>query len=448
MEFLDKLVLPQSAEHLQLLHYLLMLILFLFIPFAGLLFGGTILSLRYKNKARKLGDENYFRFAKDIMEFVTISKSVGFILGIIPLVTALLIYAQLLHGSKISNLDFVVLSLACVFVSLVFIYSYRYSLSFNRIFGKIKNINLKDEDVSGEIDKFSSESFHISNTAGKYGAIFLFAGLWFFITALTIPIFYNNWNVSGFFESIFNLNVLSRLLFYILFSFTLTGGIILFRIFNLERKNYDSNDEYYKFVKLKSQKISFTAGILLPVFMFFNLLGIPSTEFSGAVFTYLVISILFLFLGYHFLYMLNKSFSSAFTSLLFVVLIFSLGSYIVSEQIVMKNSTKIQSAVLSANFEKYLAELKGEGAGTQINGAEIYKTRCESCHMWDKKLVGPPHDEVLPKYAGKEAQLVAFIRNPVKVNPEYPPMPNPGLKPNEAEAVAKFLLEKLAAEKK
>ena len=48
---------------------------------------------------------------------------------------------------------------------------------------------------------------------------------------------------------------------------------------------------------------------------------------------------------------------------------------------------------------------------------------------------------VNPKYAGKEAQLIAFIRNPVKVDPAYPQMPNPGLKPNEADAIAKYLLE-------
>ena len=49
--------------------------------------------------------------------------------------------------------------------------------------------------------------------------------------------------------------------------------------------------------------------------------------------------------------------------------------------------------------------------------------------------------DVLPKYDGKEAQLVAFIRNPGKIDPAYPPMPNPGLRPNEAEAVAEYLLK-------
>ena len=49
--------------------------------------------------------------------------------------------------------------------------------------------------------------------------------------------------------------------------------------------------------------------------------------------------------------------------------------------------------------------------------------------------------DVLPKYDGKEAQLVAFIRNPGKIDSAYPPMPNPGLKPEEAEAVVKYMFE-------
>jgi len=37
--------------------------------------------------------------------------------------------------------------------------------------------------------------------------------------------------------------------------------------------------------------------------------------------------------------------------------------------------------------------------------------------------------------------LVDFVMNPVKKNPEYPSMPNQGLKPNEAKAVAEYILK-------
>jgi len=113
----------------------------------------------------------------------------------------------------------------------------------------------------------------------------------------------------------------------------------------------------------------------------------------------------------------------------------------------MSNATEKHSLVLSTEYDKILAELKGEGTVAVLSGKEIYDVRCASCHKFDQKLVGPAHVDVLPKYVGKEAQLVAFIRNPVKVDPAYPPMPNPGLKPQEADAVAKYLLDEFAKKK-
>lgn len=109
-------------------------------------------------------------------------------------------------------------------------------------------------------------------------------------------------------------------------------------------------------------------------------------------------------------------------------------------------SNKVQYTMLAAKYDDYLAELKGSDKVVTINGEELYSVRCASCHTFDKKLVGPPHDEVIPKYFGKENQLIAFIRNPVKVNPDYPPMPNPGLKPDEAKAVADYLLSKVKSD--
>ena len=138
---------------------------------------------------------------------------------------------------------------------------------------------------------------------------------------------------------------------------------------------------------------------------------------------------------------MTKEIKGTTAALLFLTLIFSIAAFIISDQKAMATSTQVHSAVLSAEFDKYLAELKGEGKVVSINAKDIYEVKCASCHKWDQKLVGPAHMDVIPKYIGKESQLIAFIRNPIKVDPAFPPMPNPGLKPNEAEAVAKYLLE-------
>jgi len=91
MDFLKNIALPQSAEHIELLHYLLVLILFIFIPFISMIFGGTGLSLYLKKDL----DENSRKLAKDLIEIVTINKNVGLILGLVPLFTIIIIFSQL-----------------------------------------------------------------------------------------------------------------------------------------------------------------------------------------------------------------------------------------------------------------------------------------------------------------------------------------------------------------
>jgi cytochrome c len=441
MEFLNNFVLPQSAEHIELLHYMLIIVLFLFIPFISIIFGGIFLSLVYKNQAKKHNDNYYLRLSKDVAEITTINKSTGFIFGVVPLITAILIYSQLLHNSEITNLNYLGLALVFIVIALVFIYSYRYSLSFNRIFGSLTDKNISDPLVIEDVNKLSDESKRISQKAGNFGLLFLFLGMWFFITGLTISSIYTSWNVESFIGGLFSWKVLSRFIYYIFFALTLSGGMVLFIFLEDEKKKHNIDEEYSRFLKQKVLRVTFFSAVFIPLFALISLFGLPQSALTGTVFAYAIISIAFLFLGYHFIYLLTKEMKGTTAALLFFTLVFSVAAFIISDQKAMATSTQVHSAMLSAEFDKYLAELKGEGNIISINAAEIYQVKCASCHKWDAKLVGPAHFDVLPKYVGKESRLVAFIRNPVKVDPAYPPMPNPGLKPNEADAIAKYLLE-------
>jgi len=416
MEFLDNFILPQSAEHIELLHYMLIVILFIFIPFAGILLGGSILSLVGFNKSNKNGDENYFQLSKDLIKIVTFNKSAALIFGIVPIAAIVIIYAQLLHTAEFSIFRYFAWAFILITVAIIFIYSYRSFIAAD------------------------SKSFR-ARLAAIAGIIFLFIGLWLLTTGITIPTLFKEWKTSEFFSGIILWQVLSRFIYFILFAFTLTGGIVLFSLFEVRGDEENQESEYKKFVRNHILIMTFASGILIPVFALINLFALPDSSLSGSVFTYGIISLVLLFLGYHFLYLLTKEVKGTVAALLFFSLVFSVAANILSEQKALKNSTRVQSAILSNQFVEYITELRGENVVPELNAAEIYQVKCASCHKWDEKLVGPPHMKVLPKYSGKEAQLVAFIRNPVKVDPEYPPMPNPGLKPNEADAVAKYLLE-------
>jgi len=110
MEFLDKLVLPQSFEHIQLLHYITNIVMFLFIPFISIFLSGTILSVYFKKKGLKENNLNYIRFAKELIELTTVNKSVGLILGIVPILILILIFSQLFHTIQNGIINYLLFS--------------------------------------------------------------------------------------------------------------------------------------------------------------------------------------------------------------------------------------------------------------------------------------------------------------------------------------------------
>lgn len=441
MEFLEKFVIPQSSEHLQLLHYLVMLVMFLFIPFISMILGGTFLSLFYRHKGRKENNNGYLRFAKEIIELVTVKNGVGVILGVVPVVTAALVYAQLLHlGNTLSVLYLSISSLVIV-LALIFIYTYRYSFKFSMIFTSLDEAKTKDRELADDISKLKSSSSHISLRTGYYGLVLLLASIWIFVAGITIATFPGDWSAgSGFFSIIFSWAVLSRFFFSIALALTFTGGTILFRYFYWEGGIEEPDAGYREFVRKTGIYYALFAGVLLPVLLALTIFSLPDTAISGAVFGYSTAALLLMFLSYHLLYAMLRNENSNYTGILYIVLIIIVMTVVIKDQLAVDNATEMQTVVLSKKYDDMMAQLTGANKAPEISGEQIFNNICSSCHSFDHKVVGPPYKQTLPKYEGKEGQLVKFILNPTQNNPGYPPMPNPGLRPDQAKAVAKWLL--------
>jgi cytochrome c len=328
------------------------------------------------------------------------------------------------------------------------IYTYRYSNAVNFIFTSVDSKNFLDKDAEHEFNKIKIASSHLSLKYGKLGIVFLFIGLWFYVAGVTSVELFTTWNFSSIITALTAPKVLLNLLIFICLAFTLTAAAILFIHLYWKEDKKNADPEYNVFVKNKASKLGLRFGIPLPLLIVVNLFSLSNKTLSGSIFIYAFLAILLLFLSYHFFFMLEVRNNYKFSSLIFFVLILAAITLIIKDQKAMSNATENHSLFLSTEYEKIFAELKGEGKVAVFSGKEIYDVRCASCHKFEQKLVGPAHFDVLPKYVGNEPKLVAFIRNPVKVDPAFPPMPNPGLKPQEAEAVAKYLLDEFAKRKK
>jgi cytochrome c len=126
--------------------------------------------------------------------------------------------------------------------------------------------------------------------------------------------------------------------------------------------------------------------------------------------------------------------------LVFVLVLFN----IIKDQAAFGNAIHEQTLEATKVAEKLEIEARNKTVQTSgINPQAIYDTKCIACHKFDVKVVGPPYDLTVPKYNGDVQKLAEYIFNPQKIDPNFPPMPNQGLKKKEATAMAQWLISKV-----
>jgi len=99
---------------------------------------------------------------------------------------------------------------------------------------------------------------------------------------------------------------------------------------------------------------------------------------------------------------------------------------------IMKNELAVREEIYAKNMVIDIAV-----------GEQIFTQQCTACHSFDKKVLGPAFNDVLPKYTADPAKLEAFLKNPAKIDPAFPSMPNPGLGVIQIKSVVKFLMSKM-----
>ncbi len=442
MEFLDNFVLPQSAHHMVLIKYLLVLTYLLLIPYLSVLMGSLIYSLYYKSKSE--GNSSAYRLSKELIDLTTFHKGLAFSFGLVPLISASFGYAQLLHKTGVNVPEYLLIAALIFFFAILLVYTFKYSFHLKDIFKSAEEKKIgEDERTQQEISSYSFNAVAINKKSGKYALLLLMLCLYIFIGSLELASNSAIWaSGTSILNVFFSLSALLGFLKFVAASLAFTPVIVMYKYFRNEGQFHLQDSSYTEFIK----------GFVLPKALVFTLIYLvltvlysvskPSTALSYNSFGYLVAGLLILLFVTSLLYQMLKQNNAGHSLSVMFLFVIVFGIFIVKDQYSFDVATKQQFALLENNyiaFETKLMEEMGV-ASVSISGADIYNGRCIACHNFDKKLVGPPYNTTMPKYEGKKDQLVKYILNPVKVNPEYPPMPNQGLKPKEAEAVAEYLL--------
>ncbi len=450
MHFFDELIIPPSENHVMLLKYMLTISLLLFIPYICMMLGATFISTHYSKKSKREGNPLYARFAKDVIENLTITKSAELALGAIPVISAFFAYAQLMYKAETISISMLALSALLFILSFVFIYKYRNTFKLEGILQSFKTlvnpdtINQEDENVQ-KIEDFEEGVISQNESSGVTGKWLLFAASYLFAGTMALASSPDKWHEVGnilqvifSWQTIFNFSALLSL------SGIVTGGAIMFYFFKWNGGIKNMDDNYAALVKNAAGKISMVSGIAFPLVLLISYVYLPESAQSPGVFYYMVIVlILSLVLG-NFVYAMVKNSDASQATIVFVMILVLITFNILKDQLAFGNAIHENIEETTKIAEEHEQEAKAKTMQTAgIDPQAIFNQKCIACHKFDVKLVGPPYEQTVPKYNGDVQKLAAYIFNPQKIDPNFPPMPNQGLKKKEANAMAQWLINKV-----
>lgn len=426
---MNPLALPPalSPDTFLLLRYLLIAALLLYLPFLGIVIAGSAASLVLNFFGRENRDDRSLRLSREWIEAVTVNRWVLLLLGLLPYPAIAYTCRRFLGGRyslpAIAWLaPFGALLAGCLLLSL-----YRSAIR--------------------RTTELPAAPFG-AGTAGLLAMIsaaflsFLLLGT--LVNPAKLPLVRSN------LVFILSWHSLVEFLLFLALSFGLAGGIALRFLGRSKAGEAGGGPDYEARVRTAGTSFALAGALAVPAFVVLYLITLPVTGLSTEVFAMAATVPILALAVFALLYLLpgkEEGRPGDRVSALFILMFLAV---ILCDQAAVGNASQGLSAPPPGPFAAEKASREGKSAvkpaadtAALEKGKKVFETICSACHRFDSKVVGPPLNEVVPKYKGDVEKLKKFIRNPVKVNPALPAMPKPAIKEDEVDAVARYLLSKV-----
>jgi len=445
MDVLNNIALPQSTGHFHLLLFIFNLAGAVLLPYLALLLGSVVMALMAERQARTGEGAHGLRLAKDLVDTVLPSKGVFTFLAILPALSMVFVYAQILQATPAIATGLAALGFLFLVAAGVALFGYRYTFELEGLLHSLAPA-LEQRPERQQVTRFEQSTLISHERAGRYGVIFLFLSTFLLMGAMAIAVDPAQWRAVGSLLDV-ALSGTVWLQFFIIAAASagMCGAGMLFFLLDPDRHMADPDSEYGLMIRTVAVRMLTGALLVLPLLVVLQVAVLPPVALSGCVYALAGIAVVLLLVSLQFTYAVVTRFRALYSSVAFAMLVLALIALVTKDQVAIHTATRDHSVVLANVFDKAAVDLKASlGIGApSMSGEDIFNAKCSACHLFDQKKVGPPYQQVLPKYAGKKPSLVAFILNPVKVDPAYPNMPSQGLKPAEADSIASYLLKKL-----
>jgi len=429
MEFLSEHIIPPTAHYLDLLQFIAVLTYMIHLPFVGLVIGGVGSAMWFTLADSDHPNPRYARFAENLIDVFLGSRIAVLVLGVLPIFVLTLAYLQWFVGAGATPLAYFPWTLIPVVLGFIALHFYRRSFASRKT------------DIRAHLGW------------GSLGLGLLLVAYFILMAILCRLQDPEKWfRATNLGLMLLNWNAIWKFLFFLHASFALTGSAILFFFFQWGRTKIDREGDsatYPGLVRNFGAGLAFAFTLALPVFYTFYIFTTADIALDNTVYA-VAVGVVFLLLVNTLLLFPNlKAQTTKFGGATFVLFLVAYLLVTIVDQKTMVNANAEHRALAVLKSERLQDEreamLQSLAAGSHgsARGEEIFNGQCMACHRFDERLVGPALDGVLPKYKEDVATLKKYVKNPYKIDPEYPPMPSLGLSDADVDAVVEYVLEQL-----
>ncbi len=373
---------------------------------------------------RMLGGEDPFwsRLARDLLDTVTVNKSMAVVLGVGPLLAINLAYTRFFYPANNITAPYwlsIIWLVALAFLSL-YVYKYtwdsqRYGMGFKYFWGIL-------------------------------GCGILALVPLIFLTNINLMLYPDQWkNVAGFLDALWLPNVLPRYLHFMNASFAITGFFV-YGYFHFKGKGAGGDAAYFSRASRLGMKWALVATLLQTIFGTFNYATLPAAADSPLVLLLICAAISFAGLAVFLLLLNLYTDKRAGPYSIFVVILVVVGVMASMRHVVRENALDIPEAIALRKTTTYREKLAlfmesySPDGTSKRTGESVFREVCTACHAIDKRIVGPPMQYAIDKYRDSSDEMIEFISSPRKVDEDYPVMPKPPVTDREIEMVVGYLL--------
>ncbi len=415
MDILNEFLVQPNAKLLQLLSYLIYTMMLFHLPYMGMVLVSSGLSTAFRRWKPDM--------SKDLGNLVLGNPWVWIGFGILPGLMPALLFKMFLFNTGIPIHAFQLRILGLLVLGFPLLWLYRKTGRF--IYGAAGTLLIL------------AYCFHFINLS----ALLVYPEKWPFLKAL-LP------------YPLFSITPLLHFGAFIHLSLLTTGAAILFIYYRWPERKLPEQTPHYFLLKYHGLGLLLAGALPLPIILFIDLGTLPNFALSLPVFvtTGLIVLVTVLLLGAAAILIKHRRGQAPFTiaaSLLLALLLF--GLVIGKDHALHANASLETNALLHYEAQKVRREIVNQRQEIYAKnmvidpavGEQIFTERCTACHSFEKQILGPPFNTVLPKYFGKADTLEAFLKRPSKVDPNYPSMPNPGLTTIQVKSTVKYLMKRM-----